>query len=158
VALFALSMYALIYVMCGLDLADIARKFSERTPVKWISGYLIFIAGFLGIFEFTRSLSLFLRGEPPSDPTRVFALDLTLIVPAMVLGAVWLWRHRPWGFVLAAMMTLKGATYGLALLAMAAFVAGFRWSGPWDPLTPFYGVVAAGGIVSSWLLFRNYVE
>ena len=153
VALFALSIYALIYVLSGLDTEGMSRKFSEQTPVRWISGYMIFIAGFLGIFEFTKSLSLILRSEVPKDPVLVFALDLSLIVPAMAVGAIWLWRRRPWGYVLAAMMTLKGATYGLALLAMAAFVAR---AGEWDSLTPFYGFVAAGGIVTSWLLLRNF--
>lgn len=156
VALFALSMYALIYVLAGLDTEGLRRKFNERTPVGWIGGYMMFIAGFLGIFELTKSLSLIVRGEVPKDPVLVFALDLSLIVPAMAVGAVWLWRRRSLGYVLAAMMTLKGATYGLALLAMAAFVAGFSLSGFWDPLTPFYAFVAAGGMVTAWLLLRNF--
>ncbi len=156
VALFALSVYALIYVLAGLDATGLSSGFSGRTPVRWISAYMLFIGLFLGVFELVRSLSLFTTGQPPADPPLVFALDLSLIVPAMITGAVWLWQRRPWGYVLAAMMTLKGATYGLALVVMAAFVAGFRWSGNWDPFTPFYVFVAAGGILASWLLFRHF--
>lgn len=158
VALFTLSMYALIYVLSGVNAEGLRHRFDERTPVGWIGGYMMFIAGFLGIFELTKSLGSILKGEVPKDPVLVFALDLSLIVPAMGLGAVWLWRRRSWGYVLAAMMTLKGASYGLALLAMAAFVAGFSVSGPWDPLTPFYAFVAIGGIICSWLLLRNLRE
>lgn len=142
VALFALSTYALIYMLTDLDVERLSRKFSARTPVGWISGYMAFIAGFLGIFEFTKSLSLIVNGEVPKDPALVFALDLSLIVPAMAIGALWLWRRRPWGYVLAAMMTLKGATYGLALLAMSAFVAR---SGFWDPLNAVLHVRRSGG-------------
>lgn len=156
VALFALSLYALIFVLTGLDAAGISRRFDRNTPIRWIGAYMLFIGLFLGVFEFIRSLSLFTSGQPPTDPTLVFALDLSLIVPAMVTGAIWLWQRRPWGYVLAAMMTVKGATYGLALVAMAAFVAGFRWSGNWDPFTPFYVFVAAGGILASLLLFRHF--
>lgn len=38
-------------------------------------------------------------GHPTS---LVFALDLSLVVPVLVLGAIWLWKRRPWGYVLAA--------------------------------------------------------
>lgn len=154
VALFALSMYGLIYLLGSLDVEDISRKFGARTPTKWVGAYLFFNAGFLGVMELSRSLSLWLHGTLPKDPTLVFALDLSLIVPAMALGAIWLWRRRPWGFILGVMLTVKGATYGLALLAMVFFVG--RATGEWDPLAPFYGFVAAGGILGAWGLLRSF--
>ena len=30
----------------------------------------------------------------------VYALDLSVLVPAMVLGAMLLWQNKPWGTVL----------------------------------------------------------
>ncbi len=156
VALFALSIYGLIYLLGSWDAEAISQQFSRHTPLKWVSAYLLFIACFLGIFELSRSFSLWLHGTPPEDPPLVFALDLSLIVPAMALGGMWLWRRRPWGFILGVMMTVKGATYGLALLGMAFFVG--RATGKWDPFTPFYGFVAAGGILGSWALLRSFSD
>ena len=54
-------------------------------------------------------------------PTHVVAgLDLTLVVPFMLLAAVWLWRGQPWGYVLATMLSVKGTAYMLALTAATA--------------------------------------
>ena len=48
VALFTLSSFALIYGLLGIDAAVIRQQFHDRTPVKWISGYLLLIAAGLG--------------------------------------------------------------------------------------------------------------
>jgi hypothetical protein len=53
----------------------------------------------------------------------VFAADLTLLVPGLLAGGLLLWRRHPWGFVLGAIMLIKGSAYGPALLAMSAFAA-----------------------------------
>jgi hypothetical protein len=52
--------------------------------------------------------------------TLIAALDLSLMVPFFLIGAVLLWRRRPWGYVLGAIMNLKGATYTLVLTAGSA--------------------------------------
>jgi hypothetical protein len=53
----------------------------------------------------------------------VAALDLSLMVPFFLTGAVLLWRRRPWGFLLGAVMTVKGATYTLILAVNSALSA-----------------------------------
>ena len=52
----------------------------------------------------------------------VAALDLPFVVLPSAVGGVGLWRRRPWGYVLAAVMLVKGAVYMLAL--SAAMLAG----------------------------------
>jgi hypothetical protein len=37
-ALLALSIFALIFGLVGLDVATLSRQFSEKTPVKWSAG------------------------------------------------------------------------------------------------------------------------
>lgn len=57
------------------------------------------------------------------DAGQIAALDLWLVVSWCVPAAWWLWRGRPWGIVLAAVLTVKGAVYMAALsLATAAAV------------------------------------
>ena len=51
----------------------------------------------------------------PTSP--VYVLDLGLVVPLMLLAGAWLRRRRPWGYVAAAVLLVKGATVGLGLLA-----------------------------------------
>ena len=51
-------------------------------------------------------------GHPTSV---VFALDLSIFVPWLVLGGVWLAKRQPWGYVVATIINVKGAIYALGL-------------------------------------------
>ena len=128
VALFSLSILALIFALPRVDAKAIRRKFKARTPVKWISAYMLFIAIFLGGLWTAQTLNFIATGQLPQSniysghPTNiVFALDLALLVPGMVLAAVWLWKRLPWGYILGAMMLVKGTIYPMALIGMAIF-------------------------------------
>lgn len=68
------------------------------------------------------------RDGPPSIaeaelPTSViYSLDLGIIVPAFLLTAYWLWERKPWGYAFTAVLLVKIATLGGAVLAMAAYM------------------------------------
>jgi hypothetical protein len=133
VLLFALSIWALVLALMSLDVEQVAAGFSPKTPVKMIAGFMAFVGISLSLIYFLQWLGFVNSGEVPSivtmtgHPTNlVFALDLTIVVPVMLVGAVLLWRRRPWGYVLAAMGNVKGAVYMLALSAatFTAFQAG----------------------------------
>jgi MFS family permease len=124
VALFMLSIFALIFGLVQTDVQAIGRQFRDRTPVKWISGYMLFVAAGLTTVYTIQSLGFITTGQLPpivtltGHPTNVvFALDLSLVVPVLVLGAIWLWQRRPWGYVLAVIGNVKGAVYMMALAA-----------------------------------------
>lgn len=162
VALFSMSVFALIVALSRLDVAAIAGRFGARTPVRLIGGFMLFFAIPWGAMEVTRALSFLFTGEVPADiimtghPTGVvYATDLALLVPSMVLGAILLWKRRVWGYMLAAMLMIKGTTYALALVAMSAFAAGFSLSGRWDPFTPVYIGLVVGCLASTWALLGN---
>jgi hypothetical protein len=88
-------------------------------------------------------------------PTRVvFALDLSLVVPIFILGAVWLWRGKPWGIVTAGIMNVKGAVYNLVLTA--ATLSAFRSGAVSDPSQiGIWGAIGIGCLISAWLLLRG---
>ena len=69
-------------------------------------------------------------------------------MPVMVVGALLLWKRQPWGFVLATIMMVKGATYPLALVVMSL-------SGTYDPLTPVYAFFFACCSIALGLLLWN---
>lgn len=159
-ALFSLSIFGLIFGLTKIDADAIGRRFHPQTPVRLISGYIALFSIFMGSMWIIRSLSFFTTGEVPSDivqtghPTGiVYALDLSLVVPFMLLSAVWLWQRQAWGFILATMLMIKGFIYPLALVVMSliSFYAGTGY----DPLTPFYAVLCLGCLVSAGLLLRN---
>ncbi len=163
VALVTLSLYALVLGLMAVDVAELSRKFSASTPVKWIGGFLMFIAVMLGGMELSRAAGFWFSGQVPMDiiktghPTAVvYATDLTLVIPAMVLAAVLLWQRRPWGYLLSALMTIKGATYPLALIVMSIY-AGMA-VGEWDALLPMYAVFFAGCLAALIFLLKNLQE
>ncbi len=161
VALFTLSILALIFGLVNIDVNQIGQRFQSRTPVKWISGYLLFVAIGLSIIYVTQSLGFVATGQLPEivvktgHPTSViFALDLSLLVPVFVIGAIWLWRRRPWGYVLASMSMVKGATYTLVLTVVSFWgaQAGVPGASGEAPLWLFLTIV---GLVGSLFLLGN---
>jgi hypothetical protein len=128
-AIFTLSVFGLIFGLISLDVEAIGWKFRNNVPVKWISGYMLLIALGLVSVYFMQIFQFLTEGIVPSiiimtgHPTSVvFALDLSLLVPVLILGAVWLWQRRDWGFILAGIILSKGAVYPLAL-AMGSYLA-----------------------------------
>ena len=161
VALCTLSIYALILGLSHLDVDEISQMFEAKTPVRLISGFMLFFSLLLGGLWVARAASFLFTGQVPQDilntehPTGVvYAADLTLLIPAMILGAVLLWKRQPWGYVLSAIMNIKATTYAAALIAMSPFAANAGVEGAWE-LVPLWAVLGAGNLISSLLLLGN---
>jgi hypothetical protein len=129
VALFGCSIFALIFGLTNLDVNGIGQQIRERTPVKWIAGYMLFVAVGLSLIYLSQSLGFVFTGQLPAiiekvdHPTNVvFALDLTLMVPVLILGAIWLLKRKPWGYVLAGISTVKGPVYTLVLTVSGLWI------------------------------------
>lgn len=161
VALFALSIFALIFALVVLDTKGISEQFRAGTPVKWISGYMLLVALFLGGFHISLSLSYVFTGQVPQmivavgHPTNLIAaLDLSMVTSVYVLGAIWLWKRQPWGYVLAATANVKGAVYNLALAAST--VSAVR-AGASEDLSQvaLWGSIGTGCLIASLFLLGN---
>jgi len=127
VALFGLSLYAFILAMLSIDLGTLPQHFSERTPRRWIAGLLFGAALFLALAWLGRVAATFTSDQvPPLDNiTSMFiqAMDLVLVVPACVLGAILLLRRSAWGYLLASVATMKFVTMGTAVSLMGLNMA-----------------------------------
>lgn len=161
VTLLTLSLFALILGLANVNVEGIRQKFRARTPVKWIASYMLFVAVGIGGLWIAQSLSFVVTGQVPqfiidvAHPTSVvFALDLSLVVPFLVLGAIWLWKRQPWGYVLAAILNVKGAVYMLALAAVSvsATRAGFPKA---STELPLWGLLSLGFLAASLFLLGN---
>ena len=47
------------------------------------------------------------------------ALDLSLLVPGYAIASVLLWRRRPWGFVLGAILLISGVAHQIGWTSRA---------------------------------------
>lgn len=81
----------------------------------------------------------------------VAALDLTVVVPPMILGAHWLWRSRPWGHVISAGMLVQGLLIVADLLVTAPFHSAARIPHAWT-MVPLWAAMGAGFAAGAALL------
>ncbi len=160
VALLGLSIFALILGLMNLDVNGIRQQFRAGTPVKWIGGYFLFVAFGLSAVYLMQSISFIFTGQLPSivtisqHPTSiVFAMDLTLLVPWLVVGALWLMKRQPWGFVIAGILSVKGPLYTLVLAINTVLVmnAGLATAAE----LPLWVMLTLLGSLASGLLYGN---
>ncbi len=161
VALFTLPLYALICALPRIDVEQAGQRFRARTPARWIAGYMVFVAVGLSVVYLIQIGGYVATGELPSIITRtdhptsiVFALDLSLLVPPLLLGAIWLWQRRAWGYILATILNIKGFGYTLvlAVASLSAARAGFPEAAAEIPL---WLTLTACGLLSSIFLLVN---
>lgn len=126
IALFSMSVFALACAIPNLDLAVIGRTFRDAIGARTIGVFLVIVGagqGGLWIFLVVRNA---ITGEvlhdiPVWGQHLVFALDLALLVPSLVLAGVLLVRRRPFGFLLGTAMAVFGAVYQLNLMVASVF-------------------------------------
>ncbi len=159
-ALLALSIFALIFGLIKLDVNGISQQFRKDAPVKWIGGYFIFVASGLGLVYLIQSIGFIATDNVPAivtmsgHPTNVvFALDLTLLTPWLILGALWLMKRQPWGYVIAGILSVKGPLYTLVLAVNSILVvnAGITQTSE----LPLWGTLTVLGLIASALFYVN---
>jgi hypothetical protein len=142
VAAVALAILILILLLARVDVASVARRFRQNTPIRTIGGYFLFVGAGLSFVWMAMWGAYIFAGRPtPVEPEAfkiVAALDLSLMVPALTCGGVLLWNRRPWGYVLASIAGLQAALY-LIVLSVNSFVAIHR------------GLTAAPGELPMWV-------
>jgi hypothetical protein len=155
VALFSLSLFALASAVAELDPAGLRDRFDARTPRRTVAAFLALVAVMLTAAYAGQIAPFYTTGALP-EPMRqagtttffVYALDLGVVVPLAVIATRRLLGRRAWGETLAAVLLIKAATMGLALLSMTWFVAR-AGLGIEAGLTLVWAVIAAGGLALS---------
>ncbi|HYZ13659.1 MAG TPA: hypothetical protein VFA08_08660 [Actinomycetota bacterium] len=155
IAIFSASIFALVMAASSVDVSSMAERLRGPRLARWIGGFLVLVGvgqGGLWVFIILRYVA---TGEVLADiPVRgqhvVFALDLSLLVPALVVSGVLLWRRTPIGYVAAGIVSVMGSLVLLNLLLAAAFQANADVAGV--KAFPVEGVAMTVGMVASALL------
>jgi hypothetical protein len=163
VATFTTSLYALALSIVALDVAELAGHFRRRTPVRAVTVIILLLALPLAAIQISGLAGFALVGTIPDEPSQLVVpleftrlgavLDLSLLVPAYLLAAVWLWRRRASGFLLATVVLVAGALHQVSyitamLFQLAADVPGAAF----DAFEP---VIVALFVAASVLLLAN---
>jgi hypothetical protein len=125
---FSLSLFALACALPALDLDAIAASFAANRWAKAIGVFLVIVGigqGGLWLFIVGRNAvtGAVLPDLPLVGQHLVFALDLSLLVPMLIVSGVLLARRRPSGYLLGTAMAVMGAITQLNLNLAAVYQA-----------------------------------
>lgn len=128
VALMSLSFYAFVIMMTSFELSSIVTHFKEGLPVRYIGGFQVFIGVmllllWLGKIIPTISYDNVLAVTAPVGLEHyttlvIQGMDLGFIVPTAFLSGILIIKRKPLGYLLSAVVTLKGITMLTAITAM----------------------------------------
>lgn len=164
VAIMSLSFYAFVLMMTSFELSSIVTHFKEGLPVRYIGGFQIFIGImllFLWLGKIVPTIS-FEGGLSVSSPVGlehyttlvIQGMDLGFIVPTAFISGTLLFKRKPLGYLLSAVVTLKGITMLTAITAMMInmFLSGVPVSPVELIIFSIFDLLAIGALVQ---LLRN---
>ena len=158
IAALLLSVATLILVLSRIEVAVIAASFRPKTPVRIVGGYLVFVGvGLTSVWMGMWAAYIFAAQPTPVEPEAfklVAALDITIMVPALALGGVLLWRQNAWGYIVAAVAGIQGSLY-LLVLSTNSVVAILRGLAEAPSELPLWGTLALTTTAVTVLLLAN---
>lgn len=156
VAIYALSLTAIGWIVATIPLAGLADRFSERFPRRGMAVLSFLLAALLVLMWLTRIVSALagnIQGVLDGQTTFVVqALDLGLIVPLALFTGVAAWRGSAVGYLLSSTVVVKAFTMAVAICAM--LLSAWAYEGRLEivPLAIFATVAG----VAVWLGLRMY--
>lgn len=112
-AIMGLGIYTIIGLLSTMDATAFARWLDAKLPVRLLSVILgipiLLVPVWLGRIQEG------IATQQAGSADLVFVLDLTLLIPALALTAVQLWRRRPLGYLLSGVLLVKAFVSGLLL-------------------------------------------
>ncbi len=123
-----LTLFTFVGGMVRLNAAALKRDLGEMS-VRPYAAFQLLLVVLISLLWLSEILPATLTGTTPASiaeaglPTSViYSLDLGVIVPAFALTAYWLWNRRSWGYAFTAVLLVKIATLGGAVLAMIIYM------------------------------------
>jgi hypothetical protein len=128
IALFSMSIFTLGVALTTVDVRAIGGRLRVDKTAHWMGGFLVLVGVLQGLLWVAVLVRYLVNGElisqiPVDGQHLVFALDLGLLVPALVVAGVLLCRRAAIGFVLGAAVAVMGAVYQLNLMIAGFFQA-----------------------------------
>jgi len=129
VALFGLSLLTFVGGTVTTDADAVRRAVEGRLDAARYAAALAVVGLVLAALWLSDVVPPLLAGSTPriveeAGPQAMVThvLDLGVVVPSILLAAAWLFRERPWGYVLAGVVSVLGATLaapvGIATLVL----------------------------------------
>ncbi|MFD1563060.1 hypothetical protein ACFR99_05815 [Haloarchaeobius amylolyticus] len=157
-ALLWLTLSTFVGGMVRLEAAALKRTLG-RMRVRSFVAFQLVVAVLVAFAWLSEILPAIAGGTTPPSitaaglPTSViYSLDLGIVVPALVCSASWLRQRRPWGYAFTAVLLVKLATLGGAVMAMAVVSILEGQSVPAAQLVVFGGITVVSIVLTARLL------
>jgi hypothetical protein len=128
VAILGLSFYTLVGSLMSLHLEDLQPSFAANTKARPVSVFLLVVAILFYLQWLSEDIPALLTGKIPQSVLEnglltnpVHVLDMGLLLPAMIITAILLWRRKLLGYILAIPLLVFSILTGIGILAI--FVA-----------------------------------
>lgn len=162
VALMSASFFAFILTLLAFDVEKMSSYFTNKLPVRYAGGYLMFSTLMIGFLWLARVIPTLIGSSIPLEVEHgttltVQAFDLAFFLPGIFLSGLLLIKKKPFGYMLAPIATVTNALIMAALLSkgISMNLAGIEGTLPMIIMTSLFGLIA---IVSLFLIFRNVNE
>ena len=164
VAVLALSIWSIVALLSRGTVNRLAGAVDSAMPVRVIAGYVVVLAVFNALLWLKAIVPAVLSDAPSSvlagtglTTNPVYVQDLAIWLPLAVLGAIWLWNRRPWGYAIVGGVLVMWVIESIS-------VAADQWFGSQaDPqstvvsatMVPAFAVLALIGLVPLAVLLRH---
>lgn len=123
VALMAMSLQAFILSISTFDLSDLIDKFEAALPIRLVGGFQIFLSAIIALMWIGKIVPATITGQIPQGLEHyttlvIQAMDLGIVVPAAMLSGISIIRRKPIGYLLSAIILIKGIAMLTTISAM----------------------------------------
>jgi hypothetical protein len=161
VAIVGLSFYALVGSMIHIHLDSLQPYFAATTKARPVSVFLMAVAILFALLWLSEDIPALLSGKIPPSVTEnglltnpVHVLDLGLLLPAMIITGVLLWRRKLLGYLLAIPLLVFSILTGIGILT--TFLAMSRKGVPTSVgIEAFIAIIIVVSLVLSVLFLRG---
>ncbi len=163
-AMLALAAWSAGTLLSQADVAALGARFGPRTPARGLAVWIWVVVAGNAAAWLARLLPAAGHSGPPSylrgtglPVSVVYAQDLALWLPLLAVAAAWLWRRRPWGWLIAGSGLVLWVLEGIS-------IAADQWYGhaaaPASPvasaaMVPAFAALALAGLIPAALLLRG---
>lgn len=147
VAIFGLSVYALVGALARTDPELVKSHFRPASPRSSTSLVLIGIASAFYVLWLSEVIPAMIANQPPDSLVEaglatnpVHVLDMAIFLPALLFAGISLRRQRSWGYVLAPVLLVTLVLLSLGIILTIPVLDARGQPAPW-------GVAAAIGVI-----------
>lgn len=129
--LFSVGIFGLALALGGIDISAIPRQMRPGFPRRSLAVYMVVLGVFLLVQYLSEIVLAYRSGNPPASlgvytTLELAALELGIMIPLHLAGAVLLWKKRPLGYVLGILLVFT-AFMTFVSLALASLVSYFQY-------------------------------